>query len=683
MAYTFQESWPPVSRNAADILQYVSALSLGLDLEWDIKTGVPTILGVGDGKTAVSVSWEEGKPYLLELLRRRPNIKLVGHNIVGADLMVLEELGIKIDLENTEDTIIRHWLLHMHLSKTTKKSADPDDTEEKRGRGFNNLWTMASLGTSLRNWKYCRGSECSGPCPEHDVFGYNGIDALAPVIAAPKMKRSMQLRGIEHLYPMHRDLAYVLADMSRFGVFVDVPYIQQLREEFIRAKEEVSQELPFNPDSPKQVLDYFHARGIKLENNREQTVRDMCEELGIEGESGVFASPEEQALYGLLEFKELGDGADRWFAPRTWNSKTNEWDGFVDEHGFLHPHIGYYTSSARLQCTGPNLQNVAKRRVDRHKCQCGHPATEHIAEGGQKACIRCECKKFKGESVGKKIRRAIIAPPGHYIVRADLSNAENRVMLYHAGYQVDRKIDLHKWVKELAGLTDDMPFSIAMGNAREAAKSIQHAGNYLEGLQLKLPGELKQSKIQTEIAVGARTVFPDWTFRGKIVTFTGINLARRAFGEASWENRKAALEIAEKYFGRFTQVRDLQKRITKQIEEEKMVRPPHGYCLLSFGDDHDRMKTAAAVWGSQPVAHVTKLALLNLHKHMREGRPMRPVLQVHDEILTYVRDDVPPEQAARWLVDDMEVQTKEMPNFVIPAEPSYGDNWRDQKEVKL
>lgn len=669
-------SWPEVSRDPLDIQKLYGSPVIGLDLEWD-RNGKPSVTGLSNGKLTVSTHWTPALPYLKELLTRFPNTVLVGHNVVGADMFVLNDQGIKLDLNNMEDTIISHWLVNMHLCKATGKAALEEDEDEKRGRGFMNLWTMLSLTTDLPHYKDCRDSQCEGPCPVHDVFGYNGLDALGPVLALPQLQRTMALRGLGNLYQMHKKLAWRLAHMRDFGILVDTPYVDTLREEFEHAKAEIEADLPFNPKSQQQVIDYFAKQhNIFLDDNTEATIRAKVEDLGED-------APDE--LLDLQDYKELGNGPDRWFQPY-YIDKNGDRRGFVDERGFAHPHLGFFTSSARLMCSSPNFQNVAKRRKSRKKCECGNLKVAHVVcrndKGEETLCIPGVCKSFTGLSIGKQIRRAIIAPPGFYIVRADYSNAENRNFLYLAGYEPP-KGDLHNWMVENIGLKETDEFAIASGGARDASKSVTHAADYMEGLKLVEPHLLKTGKYRKEINEGARLVFPEWTFRGKVVTFTGINLARRAFGAATIENRRRALEITSRYIDRtFPKLRALQQRITKQVEAEGVVRPPHGYVLLSYGDDEDRLKTAAAVWGSQPVAHFTKEALLRLWDRFDRDGNQRPVLQVHDEIITYTRSDIEPGEAVKLLRGDMEVESPEMPGFVIPAEGSHGPNWRDQTKVK-
>lgn len=677
---------PPVSRDPGEILNLFGPHAqelqeriqgvlktekkiLGCDLEYrepERYKEEPTVLGLSDGYLSVSVPFDEGLPYFAQLVKRHPQIMYVGHAFTSADKFAFRQVGIEIANEDIEDTIIRFYLTNAHLCKSGAKVEDGDG--EKRGKGYMNLWTFLSLYTDFYNYKECWGKACRGEfCPVHDVWGYNGADSLGPVLALPQVVTQSRLRGVDKLYPLHRDLAYVLGEMTRYGVQTDEPYIQKMQGDFEQAKKRIEEQLPFNPKSNKMAVAYFAKKEIILKDWTEKTIREVVEEN----------DDEELAL--CLDYKELGNGTDRWFA-KVGKDSSGDWVGYMDEQGKIHPRLGMFTSTGRLQCTSPNLQNVSKRRADRHVCECGERKLEHPGIGHD----------FKGASLGKMVRRAIIASPGHYLLKADYSNAENRVFLFLGGHYIPNEIDLHLRVSDIAGLTPEMEFSISLGGPREAAKSIQHAGNYLEGLQLKYPRELSAGRVPAEIKAGARLVFPDWTFNGKVVTFTGANLARRAFGDASWVNRAKALDVASKYFGGFPGARDLQKRIGKQIEVEKMVTAPHGYTLLSFGDDEERMKTAAAMWGSCPVAHFTKLALVDLWKKFQAGRPLRPVLQVHDEIICEVPLHIDPNVAAAWLRASMEIETPEIPGLILPiGNPSkgelasYGANWTDTKAIKV
>lgn len=651
--YSFQSSWPKVVRDPYAISRLVGSPSLGLDLEWDLYSGKPTILGLSNGALTVSCPWEHGRDEFERLVRQSPATQWAGHNIVSADWFALRDEGVNLPLDRLEDTIIRHWLLNMHLCKTSKKASLGDDSD-RRGRGFMNLWTMCSLYTDLRCWKQCRGEHCEGPCPRHDVYGYNGLDSFGPLVANKTMQQKMALRGLDSLYPLHREIAAIMGEMSRIGVPVDVPYVAKLREEFKAAKnvywnkEAKKGSLPFNPESPKQIKEFFRPLGIHLEDTAEETIRETVEEL--ESAPGP--------LQALLEYKELGDGVDKWFAPRVWDSDDKEWKGFVWPDGRIRASLGFYTSSGRLMCSGPNLQNISKRRTDR--------AT--------------------GERVGKKVRRAIIAPEGCWIFSADWRNAENLVYLHLAGYdsrelvkQIKSGMDFHTMMAEMMGLSDGDEFCVRLGGRREAAKSAVHAIHYLEGLKLIDPAQIKGNpRMREEIRCGARLVFPDWTFQGKVVTFTGINLADRAFGSATRENRIRALNATRAYFSRFPKIRELQQRITRQVEEYKVVMPPHGYQTLSYGYAEDRLKTAASMFGSQPVAHTSKIALKQAWSN-RDN--LLPILQIHDELLFFADKRHDPRKVKGWIKEAMEIETPEIKGLVLPVDVSYGPNWAEQTGV--
>src|SRR4029077_6613073 len=208
-----------------------------------------------------------------------------------------------------------------NLAKSSGKSALMEDSDEKRGRGFFNLGTMLSVYTNLPHYKSCRGVSCTGPCPDHDKYGYNALDSLGPVLAIPGLQRQARLRGVDKLYSLHSQLAYDLACIQEAGVRIDVPFVysrdkhplgstdgQSLDEKFRKAKDEIEVTLPFNPRSPKAVMEYFQEKhGIKLPDVQEVTISELVDEMED-------SAPEE--LQALLSFKELGNGVDRWFLPQ-------------------------------------------------------------------------------------------------------------------------------------------------------------------------------------------------------------------------------------------------------------------------------------------------------------------------------------------------------------------------------
>jgi len=641
--FTPLKFWPLVERRAEAIRELRPAPILSLDTEYSTRTFQPTILGLSDDTRTVSVPWEEGKPYLQELLERFPNTKVLGHNAVNADLPVMAREGIRIPLENTIDTIIYHFLGNSSLCKGSKKT--DDDESERKGAGYMNLFAACSMHLAVPNWKKCVGEEqClleRRPCPEHTPFEYCGNDTYWPLKAFPSMLKRCQIMGTDRLYPLHRDLVAELTVMRDKGIFVDVPYIDKLREEFKADYERIAKMLPFNPNSPSQVRKYFAARGIQLENAQQATIEEACEE----------SDDPELAL--LRDYGQLGNGVDRWFAPRSFNYEKGKWEGYLDDNGFIHPGLKIFTSSFRLACSAPNFQNLSHRPKPWEK---GLDPAMFLAN---------------------RIRRAIVAPPDHYLLEADYSNAENRVMLHLAGHKVPEGVDLHTWVAEIAEFKPDDPFCLKEGSPRQAAKTVQHGNFYGEGLSLIPEREARNPKIQNEVARGLRILYPEWKFNGMVVSFTGSNFAKRAFGSASYENRKRANEIIERLFGRFPGVRKLQQAISKKVQNERCVRNDLGYCLALYGFDAEKIKIALAFTGQNPIAHATKLAIMNAKGHPN----LDCRLQVHDSLMFYIDKRHSPEQAKKWVREAMEIELKELGGLKIPVDVKVGSDWASLRKV--
>ena len=585
---------------------------VGLDIEWDQNR--ITWFAAADRNRLVAMPYE---PWMREWALGQP--VLVGHNIIAADAV---RLGLPRDPDRYEDTIVAQWLLHAHLCKAAAGSDEDEGAHRYMG-----LWTAASIYTDLPNWKACAGRWCEGrPCPTHDIRWYNAVDAWAPLLVWERQQRELYWARLEELYRLHKRLMFVLAALGERGVPVDRAYVESVESRMQAARRELESRLGFNPRSPRQVQAALASAGYRVKATDEQTLGEL-----------YGRHPDDQLLGTLVSYKQLGAGLSRWFGPE-----------YLGPDDRVHPMLGIFTSTGRLQCARPNMQNVAKRRGS----------------------------SFEGEPIGRVVRRAVRAPEGWTLVSADYSNAENRAVLWQAGAEMpDRSVDMHRWMADSIGLTDSHPVSVLLGGAREAAKSIVHAANYAEGLSLVHPDELASPRLRSEIAAGIREVHPDWTFCGMIVTFTGINLARRVFGNAGVAARRRALEISRRYFQRFPAVRELQRRVLAEAESGE-VRSPDGYRLRLFGSPADMAKTALAFIGSNPVAHATKLALIAAEQ---AGAPVRPILQVHDELLFEAPADMPDSE-----IVDMVRSWMEQPvagGLVLPTKIKRGPTWADMEPV--
>lgn len=670
------EEYPTIYRTQDEIRKLVEKTTdfVGLDLEFNTDTGRPTVVGLATEEGCGAVRWDADfvRDVVMGLLDR--GVRLVGHAVVGADRPVIEAaLGIRTRLDQWEDSMLAHYLAAQVLCKAPAKEEDKDDTGSL---GFMGLWPAASRWTNLPQWKAHRGAECYGPCPRCDVFGYCAIDAFAGLVVYRKAIGHYLDRGGS--YEFYRKLVH-LADicdrMETRGVRVDLDYVKRFEA---TSEERKAQWFPhtvngktvvyteFNPKSPDQVLSWFASKGVVLGASDKAEIQKTLEKLlknhGYAFDKGEKLPPEMWSivdadsgetvedlplvvdyLHRLFLFKSAGKGLDAWFSDKYVSRKDKR----------IHPRfIVTGTSTGRLSSSKPNFQNIPAR------------------------------------GFGEEVRRCILPKDDdHELIKADFSQLELRMCLYLAG--VDPGIigdDAFTWLVQQAEGEFDAAAANYRGTARDISKSVSHAGDYLEGLRLVPYLTLKTSRYQSEMKAGALVVYhPDfnefceepWTFREKVVCFTGGNLAQRLFGDRSYENRKRALHIQEGiYFKRFPQLRRWHRSILKDVETRGYVLSRTGRILELYGTPEDDAKITAAFHGQGTSAdHVQEVM-----RRFDLERNEIPQMQVHDELVTNILKTKSDEEALEYM-RLMGEETVLLPGFRCPAKVKRGPNWHDMRTL--
>lgn len=217
-------------------------------------------------------------------------------------------------------------------------------------------------------------------------------EALMVAELAPLLVSAVREAGMWELWErVEMPLIFVLADMERRGVLVDVPYLRNLSEELHRAARQLEERIyqlantRFNIRSPQQLAEVLFQR-LRLPSPRKgaggriSTAAPVLEALAKEHEIARL----------ILQFRELE------------KLRSTFVDGLLaaaDEHGRVHTTYNQTgTATGRLASSDPNLQNIPAR----------------------------------GEW-GRRIRRAIIAPRGYRLVSADYSQIELRILAHLSG----------------------------------------------------------------------------------------------------------------------------------------------------------------------------------------------------------------------------------------------------------
>lgn len=654
-------NYPKVYRDEDGFKKVVNECGdmLGLDFEFNTTTKKPTVIGVSNLKECASVFFTKEILQWLEVQRKTRGFKYSGHAVLTADREVLEKaIGYKTNLEDWSDSMLSFWSANSDLCKNPGKEVD-----EEGGLGFMGLGTMGSLVTDLPHHKTCRGKNCEELiCPVHEIRGYCAVDAYVGLYGDYTSRSVLRQYEVpDSSIKFIHELQELTAKMSEYGVCVDRTYVATLAKGMEEEQDKLfppegEEGFIFNPRSPKAIFDWGRENKIFFPGTDKDNVQTLLEKLaadhGFIGDK--FDDVREQldanlesldpilgTIYRLYTFKILGKGTDSWFHDR-----------YFGDDNFLHPRfVVTGTSTGRFSSSRPNYQNIPKR------------------------------------GWGKRVRRAFIPrDPGSVIVEADFSQLELRVCLYLAG--VDQSIigaDAFTWLVSKSGGLFDKAAQRYGGKPRDIAKSISHAADYLEGLRLLNPAELEYARTKSEIAAGALRVYhpryveglkKEWTFNGKIVAFTGSNLAQRLFKSKTFENRKKALEIQEDiYFKAFPQIRQWQQKELDAAQDRGYVRSPAGRFLRLNDTPEKNAKIIVAFLGQGVGASHAQSVMLEIFK--RTGTIF--LGQIHDAFLREA-----PSGNYRQIYDDakmMEMETSLLPGFTCPVKVEVGPHWGAMEEL--
>jgi DNA polymerase-1 len=408
----------------------------------------------------------------------------------------------------------------------------------------------------------------------------------------------------ERLAPVYEDidapLVPVLARMEDAGVKIDTAALARMSEKLQRAAEAKAQEiyrccgLEFNISSPKQLGDVlFNKLALPMpvkygKGKKISTAVDVLEGLAEEHEVPRL----------VLEYRQL----------------TKLKSTYVDalpvlirsQSGRVHTTFGQTgTATGRLSSANPNLQNIP---------------------------IRTE--------LGREIRAAFIAEPGHVLLAADYSQIELRLL---AHFSKDKLlVEAFRRGDDIHTLTASQVFGVpplmVTADHRRQAKVVNFGivyGLSAFGLSQQLgiePGEAKK--------------FIDAYFE----KYAGV----RAFIDATLEQARRDQKVAT-LFGRVRPIPDIN---SKNVN------------LRGFAE-----RTAVNTPLQGTAADLIKLAMIRIDAEIRkQGLKSRMTLQVHDELVFEVPDD---EVAAmKSLVREHMENVHELAVPLL-VELGVGLNWRD------
>jgi len=413
---------------------------------------------------------------------------------------------------------------------------------------------------------------------------------------AARLRAEVQEAGLMLVYEeIDLPLVPVLARMERAGVKLDGNALAEMSRRLERECARKTREIhalageEFNINSPKRLAQVlFEKLGLPRKGRTASTAVDVLEALA--------AGHEVPRL--VLEYRQLAKLKSTYVdaLPALLNPRTRRLHTTFDQTN---------TATGRLSSKNPNLQNIP---------------------------IRTE--------LGREIRAAFIAEPGHLLLSADYSQVELRLLAHFSrdpllleAYQ--RGDDIHALTAAQVFAT---PPLMVTPEQRRRAKAINFGIPY--GLS---PFGLAQ---QLGIETGEAKLFIDAYFE----RYRGV----RAWLDATKEQARREGKVAT-LFGRLRPIPDIDSKNAN---------------LRGFAE-----RTAVNTPLQGTAADLIKLAMIRLDAELRaSGMNSKMTLQVHDELVFEVPEAET--EALRALVrDKMEnVYPLRVPLLV---EIGVGKNWRD------
>jgi DNA polymerase-1 len=424
--------------------------------------------------------------------------------------------------------------------------------------------------------------------------------AEVPRRLAGPLRARLRERGSEELYDrIELPLTAVLAAMEDVGIKIDTYRMGEITARLADRVEELESQA------------YELAGEDFMLGSTQQLARILFEKLeltpGRKGKTGY--STDTRVLRSIRHEHAIVEVIEEWRElTKLLNTYLGPLPNLLGDDGRLHTHFNQaVAATGRLSTSNPNLQAIP---------------------------IRTE--------LGREIRSAFVAEPGHRLVSADYSQVELRILAHVSGEPKLRE-------------------AFARGEDIHAATAAEVLG-----------------KDQATLTKDERNI-------AKMVNF-GIIYGISAFGLS--ENleipREEAQQYIDAYLARFPMVQDFIQRTIEQASQD-------GYVTTLFGRRRpvpeirasnrqtrslgERLAVNSVMQGT--AADIIKVAMVSIHDRLRdEGRASQLVLQIHDELLVEAPD------AEVSTVKDL---VREEMQAAYPLDPPLGvdvgagDDWNDAK----
>ena len=428
---------------------------------------------------------------------------------------------------------------------------------------------------------------------------YSAEDADVTLLLARELWPRLATAQLDDLFAdVEMPLIDVLVALERRGMALDSPYLRHMSLDLQGRMETLLHDIhtlageEFNVNSPPQLqrilFDQLKLPPGKKTKTGYSTDVSVLENLAVEHELPKL----------ILDYRHVAKMKSTYVdaLPQLLNAET----------GRLHTSLNQtIAETGRLSSSNPNLQNIPVR-----------------------------------SQLGREIRRAFIAAPGHRLVSVDYSQIELRLLAhlsedpvlieaFHSGEDIHTRTAMEVFGVELAAVDDDM---------RRMAKTVNFG--ILYGLS---PFGLAQ-RLHISVEAG-RTYIHNYFDR-----YPGV---------------KQCLD------GIIGQGRD-QGYVTTLLQRRRYL-PDIGSTNRNVREAAERTAINMPFQGS--AADLIKLAMIRLHEQIKtEAWPCHMLLQIHDELLFEIPDDAVSDVVPRITATMEGVWDLAVP---LTVEVGQGNNWAE------
>jgi DNA polymerase-1 len=523
-----------------------------------------------------------------------PGIEKVGHNL-KYDFVVLARYGLRVS-PLSFDSMIAEWLSNPNSRNLGLKSLAWVRLDHR----MTDIEALIGKGKQQKSM---------AEVPIRQAADYAGDDAAVILRLLPELEKELDdTQAVRLFRDVEMPLISVLADMEMEGISLDIDFLAGMSEDMSRRLDEIETQIhalagiDFNINSPQQLSEVLFDR---LEITPPDRTRRTASGF-YSTAAGILEtlSGKHPIVDLILVYRELSKLKSTYLdaLPQQVNPRTGRVHTSYNQTGSV---------TGRIASSDPNLQNIP---------------------------IRTE--------IGRQVRNAFIADPGHLLLSVDYSQVELRIVAHISGDQ-------------------------AMLAAFRAGQDI-HAATAAAIHSIPLEAVTKEQRRHA-----------------KAINF-GLIYGMSAFGLT----RTTDLTLAEAedfvaaYFERFPGVKNYLDGVRRQAAERGYVETLLGrrryfpglkdQTNYNIRAREEREAINAPIQGT--AADIMKIAMLRVPGALAAaGLAGRMLLQVHDELVLEC-----PEGELRATAREVRSVMENAYHLSIPlkTEARFGPNWGEMKPVE-